>query len=199
MCRRIRNFGYMKLVSGCCLTRACGRGTAVSDIRQICSPRNALRYGDRHRRRRGHHAVYCRWLHPAAAIFTKTFGSRSIIASAETFDLRQLTAVDFNLRRINFPDSTVISAMTSACIPTRMPSSMPFCLYKQNRGRNAALNREPAEIAKEVETLNKRTASSGSVYGCTICSTRGAPSTSNISWTSYWREKSISAGQGIFV
>jgi radical SAM superfamily enzyme YgiQ (UPF0313 family) len=84
-------------------------------------------------------------------------GTVSHVPAAESFDLRQLTAIDFpylesifpGFREYVGPEGTIGVHTKRGC-----PFQCHFCLYNKIEGGQQRM-RDPVEVAKEVETLDK--------------------------------------------
>ncbi len=156
---RLRNFGYMKLVRRQLPdARIVVGGTAVSIfgkyVADKCPNDTVVVIGE------GEDAMLsivdgC--AAPAGENFCKDRAGRiSHRARTETFDLRRLTAVDFAYVESIFPDfGSYLGGDIGVHTKRGCPFQCHFCLYNKIEGGNQRY-REPAEIAQEVETLNKR-------------------------------------------
>ena len=156
---RLRNFGYMKLVRRQLPdARIVVGGTAVSIfgkyVADKCPNDTVVVIGE------GEDAMLSivdGFAAPSGESFYKDRGGRiSHRARTETFDLRRLTAVDFAYVESIFPDfGSYLDGDIGVHTKRGCPFQCHFCLYNKIEGGNQRY-REPAEIAKEVETLNKR-------------------------------------------
>ena len=156
---RLRNFGYMKLVRRQLPdARIVVGGTAVSIfgkyVADKCPNDTVVVIGE------GEDAMLSivdGFAAPAGENFYKDrVGRISHRARTETFDLRRLTAVDFAYVESIFPDfGSYLGGDIGVHTKRGCPFQCHFCLYNKIEGGNQRY-REPAEIAKEVETLNKR-------------------------------------------
>ena len=156
---RLRNFGYMKMVRRLLpATRIVVGGTAVSIFGKYvvtkCPADTVVVIGE------GEDAMLSivdGFGQPTGEFFYKDAdGQVSYRARSENFDLRTLTAVDFPYVESIFPDFKEYLG-TDIGVHTKRgcPFQCHFCLYNKIEGANQRY-REPAEIAKEIETLNKR-------------------------------------------
>lgn len=156
---RLGNFGYFKIVRKLLpTTRIVVGGTAVSIFaRQVvehCPKDTVVVVGE------GEEAMLSivdGFSAPAGEFFYKdNAGTVSHHPSAGSFDLRRLTAVDFAYVDSIFPafrlylDGDIGVHTKRGC-----PFQCHFCLYNQIEGHRQRY-REPAEVAKEVEILNKQ-------------------------------------------
>ena len=156
---RLRNFGYMKLVRKLLpATRIVVGGTAVSIfgkyVAEKCPTDTVVVIGE------GEDAMLSivdGYVQPAGENFYKDRTGHIIHRSrAETFDLRKLTAVDFPYVESIFPDfHSYLGEDIGVHTKRGCPFQCHFCLYNKIEGAHQRY-REPAEIAKEVEVLNKR-------------------------------------------
>ncbi len=156
---RLRNFGYMKLVRRQLPdARIVVGGTAVSIfgkyVADKCPNDTVVVIGE------GEDAMLSivdGFAAPAGENFYKDrVGRISHRARTETFDLRRLTAVDFAYVESIFPDfGSYLGGDIGVHTKRGCPFQCHFCLYNKIEGGNQRY-REPAEIAQEVETLNKR-------------------------------------------
>jgi radical SAM superfamily enzyme YgiQ (UPF0313 family) len=159
--QRIRNFGYLKLARRLRpQARLVVGGTAVSIfgkyIAAQCPPDTVVVVGE------GEQAMLSiidGFTAPAGHRYYKdTAGQVHHRPAEENFDLRQLTAVDFDYIASVFPafseyvgpDATIGVHTKRGC-----PFQCHFCLYNKIEGAQQRY-RDPVEVAKEVETLNKR-------------------------------------------
>jgi radical SAM superfamily enzyme YgiQ (UPF0313 family) len=156
---RLRNFGYMKLVRKSLPdARIVVGGTAVSIfgkyVADRCPTDTVVVIGE------GEDAMLSivdGFDRPAGEFYHKDRSGRVVHRGrAESFDLRRLTAVDFAYVESIFPafrshlDDAIGVHTKRGC-----PFQCHFCLYNQIEGTSQRY-REPAEIAEEVEVLNKR-------------------------------------------
>ena len=156
---RLRNFGYFKLVRKLLpTTRIVVGGTAVSifarHVVEHCPEDTIVVVGE------GEDAMLSivdGFSAPAGEFFYKdSAGAVSHRCSAESFDLRRLTAVDFayidsifSAFRLYLDDDIGVHTKRGC------PFQCNFCLYNQIEGHRQRY-REPAEVAKEIEILNKQ-------------------------------------------
>lgn len=155
---RLRNFGYMKLVRRQLpASRIVVGGTAVSIfgkyVADKCPSDTVVVIGE------GEDAMLSivdGFTAPVGENFYKDRAGRiSYRPRTETFDLRQLTAVDFAYVESIFPDfGSYLKDDIGVHTKRGCPFQCHFCLYNKIEGGNQRY-REPAEIAKEVEVLNK--------------------------------------------
>jgi radical SAM superfamily enzyme YgiQ (UPF0313 family) len=156
---RVRNFGYFKLVRRLLpQTRIVVGGTAVSifakHVVAHCPKDTVVVVGE------GEDAmlsVVDGFSAPAGEFYYKDSGGTVRHRQAgESFDLRALTAVDFPYIDKIFPafrlylDDDIGVHTKRGC-----PFQCHFCLYNQIEGHRQRY-REPAEVAKEIEILNKQ-------------------------------------------
>jgi radical SAM superfamily enzyme YgiQ (UPF0313 family) len=156
---RLRNFGYFKLVRKLLpASRVVVGGTAVSifakHVIAHCPKDTVVVVGE------GEDAMLSivdGFTKPAGEFFYKDdTGAISHRASTESFDLSRLTAVDFPYIDKIFPafrlylDDDIGVHTKRGC-----PFQCHFCLYNQIEGHRQRY-RDPAEVAKEVEILNKQ-------------------------------------------
>jgi len=156
---RLKNFGYFRLTRKLLPeARIVVGGTAVSIFaRQVaakCPTDTVIVVGE------GEDAMLSivdGFSAPAGEYFYKDkAGAISHRARAEVFDLGALTAVDFPYVERVFPafrdylDGDIGVHTKRGC-----PFQCHFCLYNQIEGHRQRY-RDPDEVAKEVETLNKR-------------------------------------------
>lgn len=156
---RLHNFGYMKLVRRMLpATRVVVGGTAVSIfgkyVAEKCPTDTVIVIGE------GEDAMLSivdGFTQPAGEYYYKDHSGRVDHRNrAETFDLRQLTAVDFTYVESIFPDfHRYLDDDIGVHTKRGCPLQCHFCLYNKIEGAMQRY-REPAEIAIEVETLNKR-------------------------------------------
>lgn len=156
---RVRNFGYMKLVKRMLpATRVVVGGTAVSIfgkyVAEKCPPDTVIVIGEGEDTML---SIVDGFTQPAGEYYYKDHSGRvGHRIRAETFDLRQLTAVDFTYVESIFPDfHRYLSDDIGVHTKRGCPLQCHFCLYNKIEGAMQRY-REPAEIAIEVETLNKR-------------------------------------------
>ena len=114
------------------------------------------RYRGRRRRGRGCHALDRRRLHRTGRRVDKDrTGAISHRARGEIFD-GKLTAVDFGYIDAIFPDFRgYLDGDIGVHTKRGCPFQCNFCLYNQIEGHRQRY-RNPSEVAKEVETLNKQ-------------------------------------------
>jgi len=156
---RLRNFGYFKLVRRLLpATRVVVGGTAVSifaaHVVKHCPRDTVVVVGE------GEDAMLSivdGFTAPAGEFYYKDdTGAVSHRRSTASFDLRQLTAVDFDYIDSIFPafrlylDGDIGVHTKRGC-----PFQCHFCLYNRIEGHRQRY-RDPAEIAKEVDILNKQ-------------------------------------------
>ncbi len=156
---RLRNFGYMKLARRLLpAARIVVGGTAVSIfgkyVAEKCPTDTVVVIGE------GEDAMLSivdGLDEPAGEFYYKDgTGGISHRARAEAFDLGKLTAVDFPYIESIFPafrdylDGDIGVHTKRGC-----PLQCHFCLYNRIEGEHQRYRR-PAEIALEVETLNRR-------------------------------------------
>ncbi|OIR00416.1 radical SAM superfamily protein [mine drainage metagenome] len=156
---RLRNFGYMKLVRRQLPdARIVVGGTAVSIfgkyVAEKCPSDTVVVIGE------GEDAMLAivdGYAAPVGETFYKDRSGRiSHRCRSETFDLRRLTAVDFAYVESIFPDfGSYLNGDIGVHTKRGCPFQCHFCLYNKIEGDHQRY-REPAEIAKEVELLNKR-------------------------------------------
>ncbi|HUW36961.1 MAG TPA: radical SAM protein [Rhodocyclaceae bacterium] len=156
---RLRNFGYMKLVRRQLPNaRIVVGGTAVSIFGKYvaakCPSDTVVVIGE------GEDAMLSivdGYAAPVGETFYKDRSGRiSHRSRSETFDLRRLTAVDFAYVESIFPDfGSYLDGDVGVHTKRGCPFQCHFCLYNKIEGDHQRY-REPAEIAKEVELLNKR-------------------------------------------
>jgi radical SAM superfamily enzyme YgiQ (UPF0313 family) len=174
---RVHNFGYMKMVRKLLPeSRIVVGGTAVSIFGQYVAekvPENTVVVVGE-----GEDAMLSivdGFESPVGEYYYKDrSGQVSHHARAENFDLSQLTAVDFGYVESIFPAFKEYMADEYIGVNTKRgcPFHCHFCLYNKIEGAHQRY-RDPAEIGKEIETLNK-------VYGikhiwftdAQFCSTR---------------------------
>jgi radical SAM superfamily enzyme YgiQ (UPF0313 family) len=156
---RVRNFGFMRLVRKLLPdTRIIVGGTAVSIfgsyVAEKCPPNSVVVVGE------GEEAML------SLVDGEETPVGESYVKDAQgkithrermaSFDLKQLTAVDFEYVESIFPDfHSYLDTDIGVHTKRGCPFKCHFCLYNQIEGA-AQRFRDPVEIAKEVETLNKR-------------------------------------------
>lgn len=158
--QRIRNFGYLQLVRKLLpKTRLVVGGTAVSIfgkyVASKCPNDTIVVVGE------GEQAMLSivdGFAKPAGHHYYKdAIGQVHHRPAEEDFDLRQLTAVDFAYIASIFPafsqyvgpDATIGVHTKRGC-----PFQCHFCLYNKIEGAQQRY-RDPVEVAKEVEALNK--------------------------------------------
>ncbi|MDD5175837.1 MAG: radical SAM protein [Sterolibacterium sp.] len=156
---RLRNFGYMKLVRRLLPeTRIVVGGTAVSIFGKYvtakCPTNTVVVVGE------GEDAMLSivdGFDQPKGEHYYKDQAGRVTHRPRnENFDLRTLTAVDFAYIESIFPDfKEYIDTDIGVHTKRGCPFQCHFCLYNKIEGANQRY-REPAEIAKEIEVLNKR-------------------------------------------
>lgn len=156
---RLRNFAYMKMVRRLLpASRIVVGGTAVSIFGKYvvakCPTDTVVVVGE------GEDAMLSLvdgFDKPAGEFFYKdASGQVSYRPRSENFDLRTLTAVDFPYVESIFPAfKEYIDTDIGVHTKRGCPFQCHFCLYNKIEGANQRY-REPAEIAKEIETLNKR-------------------------------------------
>ncbi len=156
---RLRNFGYMRLVRKMLPdTRIVVGGTAVSIfgkyVAEKCPPNTVIVIGEGEDTML---SIVDGFTAPVGEYFYKDCGGHiEHRERAETFDLRQLTAVDFPYVETLFPDfSSYLGDDIGVHTKRGCPLQCHFCLYNKIEGAEQRY-RDPVEIAKEVETLNKR-------------------------------------------
>ncbi len=156
---RLGNFGYMKLVRRMLPnTRIVVGGTAVSIfaryIAEKCPADSVVVVGE------GEDAMLSLvdgFGEPAGEFYYRDRRGRITHQVRQSlFDLGQLTAVDFAYIESIFPDfyrhlDEAIGVQTKRGCPYQCH----FCLYNRIEGPRQR-NRDPAEIAREIETLNRR-------------------------------------------
>jgi radical SAM superfamily enzyme YgiQ (UPF0313 family) len=159
--QRLRNFGYLKLVRSLLpQARLVVGGTAVSIfgkyIAERCPPDTVVAVGegeetmlsivDGASQTAGHH------------YYKDAVGRVHHHPLEESFDLEQLTAVDFPYIASIFPAfSEYIGPDATIGVHTKRgcPFQCHFCLYNKIEGARQRY-RDPVEVAKEVEMLNKQ-------------------------------------------
>ena len=155
---RLNNFGYMKLVRKLLpTTRIVVGGTAVSIfgkyVAKECPTNTVVVVGE------GEDAMLAivdGFKQPAGEIYYKDHAGRiEYRPRAENFDLRKLTAVDFPYVESIFPDfHSYMGEDIGVHTKRGCPFQCHFCLYNKIEGARQRY-REPLEIVKEIETLNK--------------------------------------------
>ena len=200
---RLNNFGYMKLVRKTLpATRIVVGGTAVSIfgkyVAEKCPSDTVIVIGE------GEDAMLSivdGFKAPAGEVYYKDAAGRTEHRPrGETFDLRQLTAVDFPYVESIFPDfRSYLDDDIGVHTKRGCPFQCHFCLYNKIEGASQRY-RDPLEIAKEIEALNRN-------YGvkriwftdAQFCSTRRStehvglildellPRKLDISWSGYLR------------
>jgi radical SAM superfamily enzyme YgiQ (UPF0313 family) len=158
--QRIRNFGYLKLVRGLLpRARLVVGGTAVSIfgkyIAERCPEDTVVVVGE------GEAAMLSivdGFAAPAGHHYYKdASGQVHHRPAEESFDLAQLTAVDFPyIASIfpAFPEYVGPGATVGVHTKRGCPFQCHFCLYNKIEGAQQRY-RDPVEVAKEVETLEK--------------------------------------------
>ena len=156
---RLRNFGYMKMVRRMLPdSRIVVGGTAVTIFGKYvaakCPPDSVVVIGE------GEDAmlsVVDGFTQPAGELYYKDrSGKVTHRPRTEVFDLARLTAVDFPYVETIFPrlaeyfDTDIGVHTKRGC-----PYQCHFCLYNKIEGHSQRY-RDPAEVAKEVEMLNRR-------------------------------------------
>ena len=156
---RLRNFGYMKLVKRMLPdTRVVVGGTAVSIfgkyVAEKCPPDTVIVIGEGEDTML---SIVDGFTQPVGEYYYKNrSGQVDHRVRTETFDLRQLTAVDFTYVESIFPDfHRYIGDDIGVHTKRGCPLQCHFCLYNKIEGAMQRY-REPAEIANEVEALQKR-------------------------------------------
>jgi radical SAM superfamily enzyme YgiQ (UPF0313 family) len=156
---RLRNFGYMRLVRRLLPnSRIVVGGTAVSIFGKYVAakvpPDTVVVIGEGEDTML---SIVDGFTAPVGEFYYKDGAGRvSHRPRVETFDLRALTAVDFPYVESIFPalrdylDGDIGVHTKRGC-----PLQCHFCLYNKIEGANQRY-REPAEIAREIETLNQR-------------------------------------------
>lgn len=158
--QRIRNFGYLKLVRRLQpQARLVVGGTAVSIFGKYvaarCPPDTVVVVGEGETTML---AIVDGFAAPAGHHYYKdAAGQVHHHPAEENFDLAQLTAVDFAYVASIFPafneyvgpDATIGVHTKRGC-----PFQCHFCLYNKIEGAHQRY-RDPVEVAKEIETLNK--------------------------------------------
>ena len=156
---RLRNFSYMKLVRKMLPeARIVVGGTAVSIfgkyVAQKCPRNTVVVIGE------GEDAMLSivdGFTKPAGEVYYKDAQGRvTHRPRSENFDLAQLTAVDFAYVETIFPDFKAYLGDDIGVHTKRgCPFQCHFCLYNKIEGAKQRY-RQPDEIAKEIEILNKR-------------------------------------------
>ncbi len=156
---RLRNFGYMKMVRRMLpATRVVVGGTAVSIfgkyVAEKCPPETVIVIGEGEDTML---SIVDGFTQPVGEYYYKNrSGQVEHRARSETFDLRQLTAVDFTYVESIFPDfHQYIGEDIGVHTKRGCPLQCHFCLYNKIEGARQRY-REPVEIANEVETLRRR-------------------------------------------
>lgn len=156
---RLRNFGYMKLVRKMLpASRIVVGGTAVSIfgkyVAEKCPPDTVIVIGEGEDTML---SIIDGFTAPVGEYFYKDRGGNvEHRERTETFDLSQLTAVDFPYVETIFPDfGSYLTDDIGVHTKRGCPLQCHFCLYNKIEGAEQRY-RNPVEIAKEVETLNKR-------------------------------------------
>jgi radical SAM superfamily enzyme YgiQ (UPF0313 family) len=155
---RLRNFGYMKLVRRLMPdSRIVVGGTAVSIfgkyVAEKCPTDTVVVVGE------GEEAmlsVVDGFDKPAGHHYYKDRAGAVVHRPAEeNFDLGRLTAVDFAYIESIFPQfREYLDGYIGVHTKRGCPFQCHFCLYNKIEGARQRF-RDPAEVAKEVETLNK--------------------------------------------
>ncbi len=153
---RIRNFGFMKLVRRLLPdTRIVVGGTAVSIfgkyVAEKCPTNTVVVVGE------GEDAMLSivdGFTQPAGEFYFKDHAGRiEHRTRSETFDLRQVTAVNFKYIESIFPHFRAYLGDDIGVHTKRgCPFQCNFCLYNKIEGASQRY-REPAEIAREIEVL----------------------------------------------
>jgi len=156
---RMRNFGYMKLVRRLLPeTRIVVGGTAVSIfgkyVAEKCPRDTVVVIGE------GEDAMLAiidGFTQPAGEFYYKDdAGTITHRLRHETFDLSRLTAVDFPYIESIFPHfRAYLDGDIGVHTKRGCPLQCHFCLYNKIEGPKQRY-REPAEVAKEIEILNKQ-------------------------------------------
>lgn len=156
---RLKNFAYMKLVRRLLpQTRIVVGGTAVSIfgkyVAEKCPTDTVVVVGE------GEDAMLAivdGFTEPVGEFHYKDHAGKVTHRSrAETFDLSKLTAVDFPYIASIFPDFTsYLDDDIGVHTKRGCPFQCHFCLYNKIEGANQRY-RNPAEIAREIEVLNKQ-------------------------------------------
>lgn len=156
---RLRNFGYMKLVRRLLpRARVVVGGTAVSIfgkyVVEKCPVDSIVVVGE------GEDAMLSivdGFERPAGEYYYKDrSGVVTHRARQETFDLSRLTAVDFTYVESMFPQfGSYLDGDIGVHTKRGCPFQCHFCLYNQIEGASQRY-RDPVEIGKEIEALNKR-------------------------------------------
>ncbi|MCX7176332.1 MAG: radical SAM protein [Proteobacteria bacterium] len=156
---RLRNFGYMKIVRRLLPeARIVVGGTAVSifgkHVAAKCPNNTVVVIGE------GEDAMLAivdGLENPKGEYYYKdSLGTITHRARSEDFDLRQLTAVDFSYVESIFPAfQEYLGDDIGVHTKRGCPFQCHFCLYNKIEGAHQRY-REPVEIAKEIEVLNKR-------------------------------------------
>jgi len=156
---RLHNFAYMKMVRRLLpKSRVVVGGTAVSIfgryVAEKCPVDSIVVVGE------GEDAMLSivdGFREPAGEFYYKDADGRvSHRAREGLFDLEQLTAVDFPYIESIFPDfHQHLDADIGVQTKRGCPYQCHFCLYNRIEGPRQR-NRDPAEIAREIESLNRR-------------------------------------------
>ena len=156
---RLRNFGYMKLVRRLLpASRIVVGGTAVSIfgkyVAQKCPADTVIVIGEGEDTML---SIVDGFSEPVGEFYYKDrAGQVSHRPRSETFDLRGLTAVDFPYVESMFPSfREYLDGDIGVHTKRGCPHQCHFCLYNKIEGASQRY-RDPAEIAGEVEMLNKR-------------------------------------------
>ena len=156
---RLHNFGYMKMVRRMLpRSRIVLGGTAVSIfgryVAEKCPVDSAVVVGE------GEDAMLSivdGFQQPVGEIYYKDGEGRVSHQTRDgLFDLQQLTAVDFSYIESIFPDfHRHLDAEIGVQTKRGCPYQCHFCLYNRIEGPRQR-NRDPVEVAREIETLNRR-------------------------------------------
>ena len=156
---RLRNFGYMRLVRKLRPdARIVVGGTAVTIfgkyVAEKCPPDTVVVIGE------GEDTMLAIVDGFTAPVGEFHYKDRAGVVThrprAETFDLKTLTAVDFPYVETIFPDfHSYLGDAIGVHTKRGCPYQCHFCLYNKIEGARQRY-RDPAEIGKEVEMLNKR-------------------------------------------
>ncbi|HZV54594.1 MAG TPA: radical SAM protein, partial [Rhodocyclaceae bacterium] len=156
---RLRNFGYMRLVRRLLpASRIVVGGTAVSIfgkyVAEKCPPDTVVVIGEGEDTML---SIVDGFTEPVGEFYYKDgSGGVSHRQRNETFDLRDLTAVDFPYVEAIFPSFREYLGDDIGVHTKRgCPLQCHFCLYNKIEGANQRY-REPVEIAREIEALNLR-------------------------------------------
>jgi len=156
---RLRNFGYMRLVRRMLPeSRIVVGGTAVTIfgkyVAEKCPTDTVVTIGE------GEDAmlsVVDGFERPAGELYYKDkSGKVTHRPRTEVFDLKTVTAVDFPYIETIFPQfGEYLGGDFGVHTKRGCPYQCHFCLYNKIEGNNQRY-RDPAEVAKEVELLNRR-------------------------------------------